>query len=85
MKYKLTIFDFDGTLADTFLWYVSVVNQVADKYNFKRIMKSEVETLRGYSARKLLNHLKVPIWKLPMITDYTRSLMVRDISLTMAH
>ena len=35
--YKLAIFDFDGTLADSFAWFLSVINEVADRYGFRRI------------------------------------------------
>lgn len=29
MRYRLAIFDFDGTLADSFPWFATVVNDVA--------------------------------------------------------
>ena len=58
MAYKLVIFDLDGTLADTFPWFLSVLNGVADRYRFKRIEKHEVERLRGYSARQIIRHLE---------------------------
>jgi len=34
MPYKLAIFDFDGTLSDSFAWFLSVINSVADKHKF---------------------------------------------------
>lgn len=37
MKYKLVIFDFDGTLADSFPFFLSTVNDLANEYNFKKI------------------------------------------------
>jgi len=79
MAYKLVIFDLDGTLADTFPWFLSVLNGVADRYRFKRIEKHEVERLRGYSARQIIRHLGVPAWKLPLIARHMRSLSARDI------
>lgn len=30
MRYRLAIFDFDGTLADSFSWFLGVVNRLAD-------------------------------------------------------
>jgi phosphoglycolate phosphatase len=30
MLYKLAIFDFDGTLADSFPWFLGMVNGLAD-------------------------------------------------------
>lgn len=79
MKYKLVIFDFDGTLADSFPWYIQVINTVADKYRFKRIETHEIEMLRGYGARQIVQHLGVPWWKLPLIARYMRTLTAQNI------
>jgi phosphoglycolate phosphatase len=79
VKYKLAIFDFDGTLADTLPWFFSAVNRMADKHGFNRIEAGEVETLRGYSARQFVEHLGVPSWKLPRIGIDMRRLMAEDI------
>ncbi len=73
------MFDFDGTLADSFPWFVSVVNTVADRYKFRRIEASEIEILRGYSARQIVQHLSVPWWKLPLIGRYMRRLTAENI------
>ena len=54
MKYKLTIFDFDGTLADSFSWHLRVVNQIADKYRIRRLEENDIETIRGFDARRAM-------------------------------
>jgi NAD(P)-dependent dehydrogenase (short-subunit alcohol dehydrogenase family) len=72
MAYKMVIFDLDGTLADTFPWFLSVLNGVADRYRFRRIEKHEVERLRGFNARQMVKHLGVPAWKLPLIARHMR-------------
>ena len=79
MKYDLVIFDFDGTLADTFQWFISVINSVADKYRFKRVEKEEIEFIRGLDAIGVLKYLEVPLWKIPMIARHMRKLMADDI------
>jgi phosphoglycolate phosphatase len=79
VRYKLAMFDFDGTLADTFPWFLSAANRLAQKHEFKRIEEGELETLRGYSARKIMEHLGVPVWKLPRIGIDMRRLMAEDI------
>jgi phosphoglycolate phosphatase len=79
MKYRLIIFDFDGTLADSYPWFMSVVNMVADKYQFKKIEESEIEALRNYEAGKLLKYLRVPLWKMPAIAKYVKTIMAQDI------
>jgi phosphoglycolate phosphatase len=79
MKWQLVIFDFDGTLGDTFPWFTRVLNQVADKYRFRRVTAEEVDTIRGYEGRRILKHLGVPVWKAPLIANHLRMLMTRDI------
>jgi phosphoglycolate phosphatase-like HAD superfamily hydrolase len=67
LKYRLAIFDMDGTLADSFPWLLSVVNSVADRHGFRRIEDHEIDRLRGKDSREILMHLRVPLWKLPAI------------------
>jgi phosphoglycolate phosphatase len=79
MRYRLAIFDFDGTLADSFPWFMAVVNDFADRFGFRRIEPHEVDTLRGYEARRMVAHLRVPAWKLPLIARHMRSRMAAEI------
>jgi len=78
MKYKLVIFDFDGTLANSFPWFLQMMNSVAIKYNFKQIPAEDVESLRNLSAMQLVRHLEIPIWKIPLIANYIRQCMNTD-------
>jgi len=79
LRCQLVIFDFDGTLADSFPWFVGVLNGVAERYGFRRVLPDEVELLRGCDARRIMRHLRVPSWKLPFIANHMRGLMARDI------
>lgn len=79
MRYRLAIFDVDGTLADSFPWFMEVVNDVADRFGFRRIQDHEVDTLRGYDARRMIRHLRTPAWKLPFIARHMRARMAADI------
>src|SRR4029453_12213156 len=53
--------------------------RMAEKHGFKRIETSEVDTLRGYNARQIMEHLGVPAWKLPRIGIDMRRLMAEEI------
>jgi Predicted phosphatases len=79
LKYKLVIFDFDGTLADSFPWLISVMDELADRFKFKRLDKDQIETLRGYDARKLIKEYRVPFWRIPSIGKHIRNLMSENI------
>ena len=66
MPYRLAIFDFDGTLADSFPFFVSVFNQIADQHGFRRIAAGEAQALRHHDTRAIMRHLGMPAWKLPL-------------------
>lgn len=79
MTPRLAIFDFDGTLADSFPWFVGAVNECARRHGFRQVQAHEVETLRGYDARRIIAHLRAPMWKLPLIARFMRERMAEDI------
>lgn len=76
--YRLAIFDFDGTLADTFPSFTSLVNIAADEFGFKRIEADEVEMLRRKDPMALMRHLQIPAWKLPLIAARMRALFASE-------
>ncbi|HVJ91946.1 MAG TPA: HAD hydrolase-like protein [Labilithrix sp.] len=80
MTYRLAIFDFDGTLADTFPWFVSVLNDVADRFGFRRVeTEAEVTALRGMRGQEIMKYLEVPPWKVPLIARHMRRLASQDV------
>ena len=74
MPYALAIFDLDGTLADSFPWFLRTINDVADRFGFRRVRDEDVEALRHASTREILARLEVPVWKLPAIARHARRL-----------
>lgn len=66
MSYRLAIFDFDGTLADSFPFFVSVFNRIADEHGFRRVDGEEAQQLRHHDTRTIMRHLGMPAWKLPL-------------------
>lgn len=78
--YGLVIFDFDGTLADSFPWFCGILNEVADRYRFRQVGKDEIDALRGMGASAIVRHLGIPAWKLPLITRHMKALAARDIA-----
>ncbi|WP_229425378.1 MULTISPECIES: HAD hydrolase-like protein [unclassified Massilia] len=75
MTYRLAIFDFDGTLADSFPFFLSVFNQIADQHGFSRIDPGQAERLRHAGTREVMRHVGMPAWKLPLAAASFKSLM----------
>jgi phosphoglycolate phosphatase len=73
MRYRLALFDFDGTLADSFALFAGMLDEVADRFGFARLDPREIDSLRGLDTQAILRRLQVPMWKLPRIAMYMRS------------
>ncbi|OYY70946.1 HAD hydrolase-like protein [Sphingomonas sp. 28-63-12] len=69
-RYRLAIFDFDGTLADSGDWFLSIADDLAERFRFRRVDSAEVEALRGRTTREVIRHVGIPRWKLPAIARH---------------
>lgn len=74
MPYRLLIFDFDGTLADSLPWFTQVLNDVARRYGFRTVTPDEMQKLRALGNREIVRRLGVPTWKMPFIAAHMRRL-----------
>ena len=79
MKEYTIIFDFDGTLADSFPLMVAVFNKMASKYHYAEVSDEAVAILRGRSAREVIAGLQIPKMKLPFIYREGRKLFQKEI------
>lgn len=73
-KYRLAIFDLDGTLLDSFPWFLGALDLVADKHRLRRVQPGEVETLRMMSLQEIFATLGLRRWRLPAIIRDMRRL-----------
>jgi len=66
-KIKLVIFDFDGTIADTFKFGVKISNSLAPKFKYNLITEDTEEHYRGKSAQEILKEAGISFFKLPFV------------------
>ncbi|WP_206862329.1 HAD-IA family hydrolase [Lysobacter changpingensis] len=73
MRYPLVIFDFDGTLADSFPFFVKAQHALADRHGFTAIAEDRVDALRRLGTRELMREVNLPAWKAPIVAaDFIR-------------
>ncbi|MEM6348049.1 MAG: HAD-IA family hydrolase [Bacteroidota bacterium] len=74
MKKQLLIFDFDGTIANT--WQVAgrILEDVKDTYRLPPIDMDRLAELRGKSIKELLKISGLSWWQLPRFLNHTRKL-----------
>lgn len=79
MHRRLVIFDFDGTLADSFPWFVEAFDQAAQRFRFQRPDISRADDLRDLDARQILVRHRIAPWKIPFVAHFLRQHMAREI------
>ena len=75
---KAVIFDFDGTLSNSGDWFLTVVDHLANRFNFRSVVDDEVEMLRHKTTREVIGYLGISRWKLPLIARYVRKLVAKN-------
>ena len=75
MKYRLVIFDSDGTLADTLPWMRGIFNELAEEHGFRRVEPHDYKRFRDLHGSALLRELGLPLWKLPRVVSAMRRRM----------
>jgi len=78
-KYKLIIFDFDGTLADSFPWFLSIFEDLAAHFHLPALPRAELEKLRGMEIQKLIKEFNIPLWKIVQIGNHLQKMMMQQI------
>jgi len=74
------VFDFDGTIADTFLEGFRILNTLADEFGFQKLPMDELDGARDFSTRDLIKKLGIPKMKLHRISKRGTELMTDHIS-----
>ena len=59
------IFDFDGTLADTFYSVITIINNNKERFGIDGIDPTEIPRLKGLSLKYLLCEFKINLFTLP--------------------
>lgn len=77
------IFDFDGTIIDSFQVAIEKFNLLSEEFNFRKISSNEISDLKNLSSKELVKYLKIPIYKIPRILFLARKYMNNKI-LTLA-
>lgn len=63
---RLVLFDFDGTLVDSFLAALAAGNRLACRFGYESITEEEARKLREKGVRQILSDAKIPLRKLPI-------------------
>lgn len=69
---RAIIFDFDGTLADTFPLVLGVLTEYCAAKRRPVPSAQEIERIRNMDSRKIFDHLGIPRWQAPLAIAIVR-------------
>jgi phosphoglycolate phosphatase len=78
-KYRLIIFDFDGTLADSFPWFITIYDDLAQRFNLPNFDKAQLQQFRQVDMVRLFKDKKIPFCKVVRIGNYLKKKMSAEI------
>lgn len=70
---KIVIFDFDGTLADTFSVTKRIFKDVIKNYGYDDLSDKEIENFRTMTPLQIIKKFKFPFWKIPRLINEVRN------------
>lgn len=74
MNLATVIFDFDGTLADSFQIHIEILNQLTLKYHQRELNDQEIAQFKQLSMRDFIKQQNIPIWQLPSLIKEARTI-----------
>jgi phosphoglycolate phosphatase-like HAD superfamily hydrolase len=66
-KKKLIIFDFDGTIADSFSIVLEIINQLGVEEGVGQFSPEQIKKARDLPMREVIFQLKISRWRLPFL------------------
>jgi len=76
---KVILFDFDGTIADSFEVIVRISNQLALEFGYPVAEPDDIEQLKNMSSREIVRRSKLPPFKIPFLLRRLRGELNREI------
>ena len=72
------LFDFDGTLVNSFNCVMKKTMVLAEEFGLRKIQEDEIEGLRDLSSTEVIKFFKVPIYRIPILISQMRKHLLHE-------
>lgn len=76
---KIIIFDFDGTIADSFPPMIKILKKQVKEMGYGDLTDKQIEVLRSMRPLDIIRHFRFPIWKIPKLIQTVRQELFNQI------
>ncbi len=80
MTAKVILFDFDGTIADTYQAIASITNQLSTEFGYKTLNQEELLLIKNLSSREIVKRSEISFFKLPFLLRRVRLELSKEIA-----
>lgn len=80
MTAKVILFDFDGTIADTYQAVINITNQLSTEFGYRALNQEELLLLKNLSSREIVKLSEISIFKLPFLVRRVRLELSKEIA-----
>lgn len=80
MTAKAILFDFDGTIADTYQAIANITNQLSTEFGYKALSKEELLLIKNLSSREIIKLSEISVFKLPFLVRRIRMELSKEIA-----
>lgn len=80
MTAKVILFDFDGTIADTYQAIADITNQLSTEFGYKALNQEELLLIKNLSSREIVKLSEISVFKLPFLVRRIRTELSKEIS-----
>ncbi len=74
------LFDFDGTIVNSLELSLQIVNDMADKYHYRRATLEEIQRLKSLPLAERLRQIGLPLYKIPALKAESAVLYKRGLA-----
>ena len=80
MTAKVVLFDFDGTIADTYNAIAKITNQLSYEFGYKTLSEQELLLLKNLSSREIVKLSEISVFKIPFLVRRVRTELSKEIA-----
>lgn len=79
MKTKVIVFDFDGTIADTYDAIVEITNRLSAEFGYQPVNEAELDELKNLSSREIVKKSKISPFQIPFLLKKLKLELAKEI------
>ncbi len=69
MTNKVIVFDFDGTIADTYQAIVDITNDLSSEFGYQPMDEDELLLLKNLSSKEIVRRTEISLFKIPFLVQ----------------